>query len=79
MTTGTHKKAKVYKGVDPYGNVVVKTEHQIRAWLRVKLYNYLWKIKGKTSYGSRKKLETISDDLKWIIKTLDGYIKKEAN
>ncbi len=53
----------------------MKTENQIRAWLFTKLDNYLWKIKGKNSYGSRKKLETISGDLHKILDEFDELKK----
>lgn len=67
---------KIYQGKDPYGHSSSKTENQIRNWIDLKLKNYLWKIKGNNSHGSRKKLETISADLKIIIKNLDNYLRK---
>lgn len=53
----------------------MRTENQIRAWLQIKIENYLWKIKQKNSYGSRKKLETISKDLRKILNRFDRYRK----
>jgi len=53
----------------------MKTENQLRAWLQTKLENYLWKIKGTNSYGSRKKLVTISQDLHRILEEYDQEIK----
>lgn len=48
----------------------MKTENQIRSWLKKKLENYLWKIQGTNAYGSKKKLETIGKEIK---KILDQY------
>lgn len=44
-----------------------KTEKQNRAWLAVKLENYLWKIKKPNAYGSLKKQQTIVKDLQMIV------------
>lgn len=48
-----------------------KTEKQLRAWLHTKLNNYLWKIQNRNSYGSMKKLKTISKDLHEILDEFD--------
>ena len=53
------------------------SENQIRAWLQKKLEGYIWKIKGKNSYGSMKKLETIVSDLQQIIDNLKRLMKGE--
>ena len=47
--------------------MAINSENQIRAWLQTKLEGYIWKIKGRNSYGSRKKLETITKDLQKIL------------
>ena len=49
------------------------TENQARAWLQTKLANYLRydHIKGKDSYGSRKKVSTVSKDLHEILDEFD--------
>ena len=72
-------KMKKYKGLDPYGYKVIKTENQIRAWLDLKLKNYVWKIKSANSYNSKKKLETIAKDLKKIIKDFKNFFKEEVD
>jgi len=53
------------------------TENQIRNWIEKKLANYLWKIKGRNSYGSRKKLETILKELQTILIDFKIYIRKK--
>ena len=52
------------------------TDKVIRRWIHKKLENYLWKILYTNSYGSRKKLQTISKDLRKILDTFDKMLKK---
>jgi len=54
----------------------MKTENQIRAWLKTKLENYIYKIKGENSYGSRKRLQTIAKDLEWILDEFKKQMKE---
>lgn len=51
-----------------------KTDKQNRAWLLLKLTNYLYKIKNKNSYGSLKKQETIAKELRAIVDEFENNI-----
>jgi len=45
---------------------MAKTEKQNRAWLQVKLSNFIYRIKNTNSYGSLKKQSTLVKELRWI-------------
>ena len=54
-----------------------KTDAQIRAWLEIKLQNFIPRIKGQNAYGSRKKLVTLKVDLDKIVIQLADQIYDE--
>lgn len=51
-----------------------KTEKQNRAWLKIKIGNFLYRIDHPNAYGSMKKVETLAKDLEEILKTLKKNI-----
>jgi len=56
---------------------MAKTEKQNRAWLQVKLTNFIYKIKNTNSYGSLKKQETLVKELQWIVDEFEKEIPKK--
>lgn len=67
----------------PYegGGPKVKTERQVRAWLHLKLTNYIPYIKGEgiavSTVSSHRKLSTVSKDLRKILDEFDR-LRSEA-
>jgi len=53
---------------------MAKTEKQNRAWLQIKLTNFIYKIKNPNSYGSLKKQETLVKELRWIVDEFEKEI-----
>ena len=51
-----------------------KTENQNRAWLKIKIANFLYRIDHPNAYGSMKKVETLAKDLEEILKTIKKNI-----